>query len=53
MPTNIFAYIKLLNKQQKCNGHLADSSFTLMNNPTEALAAEENISDLAKPQPHQ
>lgn len=48
MPPNIFAYIKFPNKQQKWNGHLADSSFPLVNNPLEALAAEENISDLAK-----
>lgn len=48
MPPNIFAYNKLPNKQQKWNEHLADSSFTLVNNPSEALAGEENISDLTK-----
>lgn len=48
MPQNIFACIKLLNKQQKWNEHLEDSSLPLVNKLPEALAAEENISDLAK-----
>lgn len=48
MAQNVFDCIKLPNKQQKWNEHLADSSFPLVNKPPEALAAEENISDLAK-----
>lgn len=48
MPPNIFVYNKLPNKQQKWNEHFADSSFPLVNNPSETLAGEENISDLTK-----
>lgn len=48
MPQNMSACIKLPNKQQKQNEHFANSSFPLVNKPLEALAAEENISDLTK-----